>query len=229
MLRSISKLTSKNVESIWNNFETRRTPSFLFLGPVYLQSHLLLGKQMWLQLNKNFSPKSTDSWLMFSRWFRPSMCTHFNQAWCFPFPDCIVTLFRHCHAKQTWGPNLYGHIKIVTEHFRWGLKWERIAPNSLNHAKKRKKAKLAGWYDFSDVKYSKMLSFDSVAEAHSLIYLRPLEENFSIVFLENFCPGVPIMHPYVLVSQILGSKYHLTIKQNLHVLIFTVPLILQVS
>ena len=36
-----------------------------------------------------------------------------------------------------------------------------------------------GWYDFSDVKSSKMLSFLSVAEAHGLIYPRPLDENFS--------------------------------------------------
>ena len=35
------------------------------------------------------------------------------------------------------------------------------------------------WYDFSNVKSSKMLSFDSVAEAHGLIYPRPLGENFS--------------------------------------------------
>ena len=42
----------------------------------------------------------------------------------------------------------------------------------------QKKA-MTGWYDFSDVKSSKMLSFDSVAEAHGLIYPRPSGENFS--------------------------------------------------
>ena len=31
---------------------------------------------------------------------------------------------------------------------------------------------MTGWYDFSDVKSSKMLSFNSVAEAHGLIYPR---------------------------------------------------------
>ena len=48
--------TSRNAKLIWNIFETPRTPSFL-ARPVYLQSHLLLEKQMWLQLNKHFYPK----------------------------------------------------------------------------------------------------------------------------------------------------------------------------
>ena len=35
------------------------------------------------------------------------------------------------------------------------------------------------WYNFSNVKSSKMLSFDSVAEAYGLIYPRLFGENFS--------------------------------------------------
>ena len=38
---------------------------------------------------------------------------------------------------------------------------------------------MTGWYDFSNVKSSKMLSFRSVAEANGLIYPRPSDENFS--------------------------------------------------
>ena len=38
---------------------------------------------------------------------------------------------------------------------------------------------MTGWYDFSNVKSSKMLSFYSVAEAHGLIYPRPSGRNFS--------------------------------------------------
>ena len=41
---------------------------------------------------------------------------------------------------------------------------------------------ITGWYDFSDVKYSRMLSFYSVAEAHGLICLRSSGENFSFAF-----------------------------------------------
>ena len=37
---------------------------------------------------------------------------------------------------------------------------------------------MTGWYDFSNVKSSKMLSFCQVAEAHGLIYPRPSGENF---------------------------------------------------
>ena len=42
---------------------------------------------------------------------------------------------------------------------------------------------MTGWYDFSDVKYFKMLSFNSVGEADGLIYPRPSGENFS--FADN--------------------------------------------
>ena len=35
------------------------------------------------------------------------------------------------------------------------------------------------WYGFSNVKFSKMLSFDLVAEAYGMTYSRPLGENFS--------------------------------------------------
>ena len=37
------------------------------------------------------------------------------------------------------------------------------------------------WYDFLNVKSSKMLSFDLVAEAYGLTYPRPSSENFSFV------------------------------------------------
>ena len=39
------------------------------------------------------------------------------------------------------------------------------------------------WYDVADVKSSKMLNFDSVAEAYGLIYRRLLGENFTFVVL----------------------------------------------
>ena len=41
---------------------------------------------------------------------------------------------------------------------------------------------MTGWYDFSDVKSSKLLSFNSVAEADGLIYPRPFGENFSFAY-----------------------------------------------
>ena len=41
------------------------------------------------------------------------------------------------------------------------------------------------WYDFSKVESSKVSSFDSVAEAHGLIYPRLSGENFS------FAPCLP--------------------------------------
>ena len=41
---------------------------------------------------------------------------------------------------------------------------------------------MTGWYNFSNVK-SSMLSFDLVAEAHGLIYLRTSGENFSFACL----------------------------------------------
>ena len=41
------------------------------------------------------------------------------------------------------------------------------------------------WYDFSDVKSSKMLSFDKAAEAYGLKYPRPLGENFSLLALSD--------------------------------------------
>ena len=54
-----------------------------------------------------------------------------------------------------------------------------IVPNFSNHAKKAK----TEWYDFSNVKSSKMLSFDSVAEAYGLIYPRPWGKNVNFVVL----------------------------------------------
>ena len=47
---------------------------------------------------------------------------------------------------------------------------------------------MTGWYDFSDVKSSKMLSFCSVAEAHDLNYPRPWGENFSFASIIRFTP-----------------------------------------
>ena len=44
---------------------------------------------------------------------------------------------------------------------------------------------MTGWYHFSNVKPSKMLSFYSVAEAHGLIYPRPSGENFSFALLSS--------------------------------------------
>ena len=40
------------------------------------------------------------------------------------------------------------------------------------------------WCDFSNIKSSKMLSFDSVAEAYGPIYPRPLGENliFAVMY-----------------------------------------------
>ena len=44
---------------------------------------------------------------------------------------------------------------------------------------------MTGWYDFSNVKSSEMLSFYSVAEAHGLIYPRPSGENFSFAWIRH--------------------------------------------
>ena len=41
------------------------------------------------------------------------------------------------------------------------------------------------WYDFSNVKSSKMSSFDSVAEAHSMVYPRLSRETFSFVLPDS--------------------------------------------
>ena len=47
------------------------------------------------------------------------------------------------------------------------------------------------WHNFSNVKSSKILNFDSVAEAYGLIYPRPSGKNFSFVLtahtLKLFC------------------------------------------
>ena len=51
-------------------------------------------------------------------------------------------------------------------------------PNFSNHTKSYA---MTEWYDFSNVKSSKMLSFDPVAEAYGLIYPRFSGENFSFV------------------------------------------------
>ena len=57
-----------------------------------------------------------------------------------------------------------------------------MAPNFPNHAVKA----TTGWYDSSNVKSSKMSSFDSVAEAHGLTYPRPSGEYFSFAYIETF-------------------------------------------
>ena len=41
------------------------------------------------------------------------------------------------------------------------------------------------WYDFSNIKSYKMLSYDSVAEAYRLIYPRPSDENFSFAVVKT--------------------------------------------
>ena len=79
-----------------------------------------------------------------------------------------INLFSRCSSPLRVNFP-WAYKKVVTEHFRCGLKWERIVPDSLKHVKKS----MTGWHDFQ------MLSFDSVAEAHGLIYPRPLGENFS--------------------------------------------------
>ena len=53
-----------------------------------------------------------------------------------------------------------------------------MAPDFSNHARKA----MIEWCDFSNVKSSRMLSFDSVTEAYGLIYPRPSVKNFSFVF-----------------------------------------------
>ena len=44
---------------------------------------------------------------------------------------------------------------------------------------------MTGWYDFSNVKSSKMSSFYFVAEAHDLIDHRLSDENFSFACNQN--------------------------------------------
>ena len=105
----------------------------------------------------------------------------------YTFQLSLVSSFPwlHCDSisalpKQAWGPPFHEHTKIVTENFRWGLKWERITPNFPNHEKA-----MTGWYDFSNIKSFKMLSFKSAAEAHCLIYPVPSGGNFSFTLLRN--------------------------------------------
>ena len=58
---------------------------------------------------------------------------------------------------------------------------------------------MTGWYDFSNVKSCKMLSFYSVAEARGLTYPRLSGENFSFVLvlikfiMIHFSVGLPVV------------------------------------
>ena len=138
---------------------------------------------MWLQLNKNFSLKLAVNIFSAISTFNVYI---FQLSWVSSFP------WLHCDSvsalpKQSKGPTVDGHTKIVTEHFQWlwGLKWERIAPKSFES---RKKA-MTGWYDFSNVKSSKMLSFYSVAEAPGLIYPRPFGRKIQFCLLFDWSHG----------------------------------------
>ena len=55
---------------------------------------------------------------------------------------------------------------------------------STKFFKLHKKA-ITEWYDFSNVKSYKMLSFDSVAEAYGLIYLALLAKISALLLLNN--------------------------------------------
>ena len=74
-----------------------------------------------------------------------------------------------------------GIQKIATEHFRWGLKWERIAPNNGMLFPTTNDVLWQNGMIFLTFKSSKMLSFDSVARGHRLIDSRPSDKNSSFV------------------------------------------------
>ena len=61
----------------------------------------------------------------------------------------------------------------------------KVRTYSTEFLKSHKKA-MTDWYDSANVKSSKMLSFDSVAEAHDLIYPRPSSKNFSFARMNHF-------------------------------------------
>ena len=67
----------------------------------------------------------------------------------------------------------WAYIKIVTEHFWWGLKWERTKHQIFPITQK------TGRSAFSNIKLSKKLRLFSVAKAHGLIYPRLSDENFN--------------------------------------------------
>ena len=124
----LHNFTCRKAKLIWNNFETPGTPSFLFWGQVYMQSHWHLGKQMWSQLNKTFFSKIRG--YHFSGRFRLHISVnlgtfHFLRLYYF------ATLFRHCLSKLIVQFSM-GICKIVTVHFWWGLKWEGIAPDFIS-------------------------------------------------------------------------------------------------
>ena len=79
-------------------------------------------------------------------------------------------------------------------------------PNLSSHTK-------TGQYAFSNIKIPKKLSFFSVAEAHGLIYPRPLGENFSFACLHNFRIKKRVVflkqdvHNILLVHLMLGSFF----------------------
>ena len=85
--------------------------------------------------------------------------------------------------------------KDVRKLTKWCAKWRiKLNPEKkrghhilqvlfrLKFSESRKKKAVTGWYDFSHVKSSKMFSFDSVAEAHGLMYPWPSGENSSFAW-----------------------------------------------
>ena len=125
--------------------------------------------------------------LIFARRFRLLMYTHFSWAWCLPFPDC---LWCDSISATNLRSNFPWACKISYRAFSMRSKVRTYNTKIFLITKKAK----TGWYDFSNVKSSKMLSFYSVAEAHGLIYPRPSGENFSfplnLSFLKWWCVQV---------------------------------------
>ena len=69
---------------------------------------------------------------------------------------------------------------------------------------------MTGRYDFSNVKFSKMLSFDAVAEAHGLIYPPLSGENFSFAKIYALKLGILAVYStmyQIFVSQIAFQSY----------------------
>ena len=63
-----------------------------------------------------------------------------------------------------------------------------------------------GWYDFSEVKLSKMLHFFSVAEAKGLIYSRSSGENFSFAcYSPNIFSAISAFDVYTFQLSLVSS------------------------
>ena len=88
-----------------------------------------------------------------------------------------MTLFPHCPNKLK-GQLPMGIQKNSYRAFSMRSKVRTYSIKFPNHTKKTKRR----WYDFSNVKSSKMLSFDSIAEAQGLIYPSPSGENFRFAY-----------------------------------------------